>query len=595
VAKSDDPEPAERSAHLGSVSGMTVDGPAQATLVVPGNRWDKLDVAPLGEWHPTLTVSVVVPHYDAAQKLSLTLAALDRQSYPAGLLEVIVVDDGSPVPPDVPAHLGDVPLRLLVQDDHGFRAGTARNLGVSHASGEIVIFLDCDMVPDQRMVEAHARWHHQLGYAVTLGFRTHVSFAGVTSDVVRTALKESGGLGEILATRAQEKPEYIDFHMQRTAELTTDDDDLFRVVASGNLGIRRAFFNEIGKFDESFNQWGGEDTEFGYRAFVGGALLVPDREAHCWHQGIAGYKVEQKQASLREQRATLTQLIAHRGFRSSSPGRSFTIPHVAVRVPVPLDASSNDAIRIVSDVLGSTLHDLAVGVELPDEHADAEVVRRQFAGDCRVRVAPRVNLLAAFPATPVLVELPEGATVRAGCIAEAMQRLESKKLGTLHVTVSGAPEGAALAVFRTRRALARSIRVGADPTTLDAVAGALFPEAWAAGSILGIHDVSGPPPVGAAPTVVPAGPTGSPGDMVAVQQFVARLSADERRRLLALAERALLADRALRTLRTQRDRDAAWSAFMALGRATLPASVVTRLRPPLRRAVYRVRRRRASR
>ncbi|MEE2055897.1 glycosyltransferase, partial [Nocardiopsis umidischolae] len=50
----------------------------------------------LGGWEPTLSVSVVVPAHGHPEKLAMVLASLSAQSYPSHLMEVVVVDDGSP-------------------------------------------------------------------------------------------------------------------------------------------------------------------------------------------------------------------------------------------------------------------------------------------------------------------------------------------------------------------------------------------------------------------------------------------------------------------------------------------------------------------
>lgn len=51
---------------------------------IPLNDYGVLGPPPrLGEWRPTLAVSVVIPAYRAEATLPLTLASLAHQSYPA--------------------------------------------------------------------------------------------------------------------------------------------------------------------------------------------------------------------------------------------------------------------------------------------------------------------------------------------------------------------------------------------------------------------------------------------------------------------------------------------------------------------------------
>jgi len=73
----------------------------QATVV--GQRWTDLPVPELGAWTPVDRVCVVLPARDNQTELERTLAALAHQTYPAELLEVVVVDDSSQPPLTLPA------------------------------------------------------------------------------------------------------------------------------------------------------------------------------------------------------------------------------------------------------------------------------------------------------------------------------------------------------------------------------------------------------------------------------------------------------------------------------------------------------------
>ena len=283
-----------------------------------GNDWRSLPVAPVDGFEPSRPVSVVIPYYEAPEALALTLAGLQLQTYPQELFDVIVVDDGSSTPLRVDA---PAPLRVQVihQSDQGFGAARARNNGARAASGEILVFLDCDMVPEAGWLTSHARWHHVACDVLTLGFRKHVDVDGITAEAVR---RRPGSLGELFAGRQVEEPQWIESRMARTDLLTSGeedifravtsgDEDIFRAVTSGNLGVSVDFFAAAGGFDESFNQWGAEDQEFGYRAFALGAVLVPDRDALCWHQGPGARISDTERLSLAQMQGKLMNLIPH--------------------------------------------------------------------------------------------------------------------------------------------------------------------------------------------------------------------------------------------------------------------------------------------
>ena len=205
-----------------------------------------------------------------------------------------------------------------------------------------------------------------------------------------------------------ERPEWIEFHMDRTDGLTSAADDLFRVVTGGNLGVSREFFEEAGGFDETFTQWGAEDTEFGYRAYTRGGLLVPEREGFCWHQGAGAAPSEEEVKSRELQRAKIAHLIAHYGFRGASSGRSFTVPQYAVSLEAgdtPVDEVFTAAERILRD----RVHDLVLRIEDRPDDEGFEWLRRQLGPDPRVRFGPPADALDEFPVSAFHVRIPAGA------------------------------------------------------------------------------------------------------------------------------------------------------------------------------------------
>ena len=136
------------------------------------NDWSSVAVPDLAGWQPTMTVSVVIPAFEGQPMLDLTLASLRDQTYPTDLLEVIVVDDGSDPPVQLPAVRPERTTLLRVRE--GWGKANAQRIGVAHSTGEILHLLDADMVVFPEHVAALARWQHTLPYAVTLGYKRFV-------------------------------------------------------------------------------------------------------------------------------------------------------------------------------------------------------------------------------------------------------------------------------------------------------------------------------------------------------------------------------------------------------------------------------------
>lgn len=89
------------------------------------------------------TFSIIIPHYNDADKLYNCLQSLYHQEYNAKEMEVIVVDDCSPI--DVRHQLilkfPDVRFLRCVQRRG---PGAARNFGIAHARGKYLAFVDSD-------------------------------------------------------------------------------------------------------------------------------------------------------------------------------------------------------------------------------------------------------------------------------------------------------------------------------------------------------------------------------------------------------------------------------------------------------------------
>lgn len=455
---------------------------------VRGNDWRSLGVAPLNVFEPLLPVTVVVPYYETPQALSLTLAGLERQTYPRDLFEVVVVDDGSDPPLDlVELDLaGPSPLspRVVHQEDLGFGLARARNNGARAAQGDVLVFLDCDMVPEADWLTAHARWHHAASDLLTLGFRHHVDVDGISAADVRD---RPGSLAALFEGRPIQRPEWIERRMEATDDLASEADDVFRVVTGGNFAVSKAFFETVGCFDETFTQWGSEDIEFGWRAYAQGAVLVPERSALCWHQGEGAVLSEDESVSLAQQRDKLSHLIPDRRLRTSVPGRSYTVPQFMVTVQ-PGHVEESVVLDTVEQVLASDNHDLMVWV---DESAGQqfERLRRQLDPDPRVSVGEAGGAALAQPAAAFHVCVPAGAQVR----PRMLDRLHNQ-LGTAVAGESDLASGHRVGITRgwaVHRARRSSRPVAEFGTVVELDVDSLLvtqkakPQGWLAGKLHG--------------------------------------------------------------------------------------------------------------
>ena len=435
--------------------------PTPPPVRVRYNDWRAVDVPAPEEFAPTVPISVVIPSYRTPPDvLAKTLAALERQTYPRELFEVVIVDDGAE--PPLARSETPLPVKMVRQERRGFGLARARNTGVRAAAGEVVLFLDSDLLAEAEWMRAHARWHHAVADALTIGLVAHVDADDIDAHAVRA---RSGSLKELLAGCPAEPP-WVESHLRMTNDLTTRDDDMFRMVSGGNCGIRREFYQRIGGCDESFAGWGGEDVEFGYRAYTFGGLLVPVRDAFAWHQGLLRPQWASKWKSGEAQHAKAAHRIAHPRFRHASPGRTFTVPQHVVTIVQdgqPVERLFEAAVKILAD----RVHDLVVRLPVASDDEGCAWLQEQLAPDPRVRV----HVGAAERACSSLDEFPAASfhiavSASVPFAVHLVQRLRAK-LGDAVTLRSASPGGGGVSITRGW-ALHRALRTGQDAANFGA-------------------------------------------------------------------------------------------------------------------------------
>lgn len=288
-------------------------------VVVPGNRWDLAPTRP-----EPVSVSVVVPHYDAQHDLDLVLTALTLQDHPR--LEVVVADDGSPEPPSLAA-AGDLPVTLVRQERRGFRAAAARNLGARAASGEVLLFVDGDTVPEPGYVSRLAALPAAVPDALVVGRRRHADLAGWSTVDLRDWLS---GAPSGRPPVELDEPSWLRDAYAESGDLLRADARSYRYVISAVMGLHRDLFAEVGGFDERFTSYGGEDWELAHRLWVAGAVVAHVPGAVAWHDGPdwAGRPAARRGAKNAEWLA-LTRLLPDAAARG---GGAWALPAVTVEL-----------------------------------------------------------------------------------------------------------------------------------------------------------------------------------------------------------------------------------------------------------------------
>lgn len=192
-------------------------------------------------------ISVVIPTFNRKVILGKALAALAEQTLPADQYEVIVIDDGSTDGTDAMVESLDVPYTLVYLRQERSGPAAARNHGVRIANGDLIVFIDSDIVVTPDFLAAHLESH-------------------TDENVI--------GHGPVIHT------DNLDDPTSATMKIT----DISRAFfATGNVSIRKNHLVEAGLFDEDFVEYGWEDLEFGIRLRERNLRAVKVPEAKGFH------------------------------------------------------------------------------------------------------------------------------------------------------------------------------------------------------------------------------------------------------------------------------------------------------------------------
>ncbi len=189
----------------------------------------------------TLTVSVVVPVRDDAERLGRCLDAIGRQTLAP--LEVIVVDDGSRDDPG-PLCRASPGVRLLRQPPGGSYA--ARNRGIDAAAGEVVAFTDADCLPRPDWLDA--------GTAALSDPK--VSLVG----------------GRVVVAPRSPRPSGVELYQALEAFPQSRYVEERGFAVTANLFARRSALTDVGVFREDLRS--GGDMDLGRRARAAGHVLA---------------------------------------------------------------------------------------------------------------------------------------------------------------------------------------------------------------------------------------------------------------------------------------------------------------------------------
>ena len=240
-----------------------------------------------------MKLSVITTIYNRPEHLRLLVASLAAQTRRPD--ELVVADDGSDAATvaAMGQYLGrcGFPATVVRQEKDGYRLAAARNKAIRAATGDYLLFLDCDigLLPDAVAVHERAAAPRRL----LCGNRAMLDESATQALIAAVPAPAAADWELAWAHADRRELEAAARLFARQAALRRWH--LARPHKPKLLGCHFSLFREdverVNGFDENFVGWGYEDDDFARRLYWAGveprSVIAEARAMHLWHPSLA--------------------------------------------------------------------------------------------------------------------------------------------------------------------------------------------------------------------------------------------------------------------------------------------------------------------
>ncbi|PSR52061.1 hypothetical protein AHMF7605_00265 [Adhaeribacter arboris] len=209
-----------------------------------------------------MKVSIIIPTYNGAHKILKALHSLERQVYKPE--EVIVVVDGSTdgTASIIQNNKIQLPGFKIIEQANSGRAAV-RNRGAAESTGDLLVFMDDDMIVPKEWLSAHVEHHN--------------------------SVKNSLLVGKLEPPGIELKGEFIIFENWQNNKwnknLIQDNREVALLknpyISANNFSIPKDLFLKLGQFDSRLND--AEDYDLAVRAFQENYPIYISSKAYAYH------------------------------------------------------------------------------------------------------------------------------------------------------------------------------------------------------------------------------------------------------------------------------------------------------------------------
>ena len=199
-------------------------------------------------------VSVIIPAYQAMNDLAINLESLHNQSYPSTDYEIIVVDNGEN--DGIENLLDTFPLLSIIKEEEK-SSYAARNSGIRHSKGQVIVFTDADCIASQTFIQEGVKKLQSTPNCGLVGGQIKLQFLH------------------------DNRPNLIELFEHATIFLQEKFITKHKYAATANVFTYIDVINDVGFFKSHLKSMG--DGDWGRRVWKAGYSLAYSEEAYVLH------------------------------------------------------------------------------------------------------------------------------------------------------------------------------------------------------------------------------------------------------------------------------------------------------------------------
>jgi GT2 family glycosyltransferase len=233
--------------------------------------------------HAKLTVSFVVPVYNSALTIADCVQTIVNQQRADLIKEIILVNDGSTDASmtELKRLAAQYPQQIIILDNDTRKyAAFTRNRGIERSTGDLVCFIDSDILLPRDYMHSHIMQHQADDKCITFSLRSNVPAAELAAFPIKSI--DGDFRSELLGDR---KPlQGVDF-------VFCDTHSLAELCLTCAVTYRRKDLLTVKGCPENFRGWGFNDTAMAAKVISLGRSVVPLYDvtvAHIEHAPRSG-------------------------------------------------------------------------------------------------------------------------------------------------------------------------------------------------------------------------------------------------------------------------------------------------------------------